>query len=91
MDEISLRKGQGDYIVVLVGLDKNELIGLVESRQHKDIKVVLKGWGDQVLNQIKEVSIDLSGSYRRLVKKVSPNAQIVADRFHVMKHFICQV
>jgi len=85
MDEISLRKGQGDYIVVLVNLDKNELIGLVESRKHKDIKAALKSLGDEVLDQIKEVSIDLSGSYRGLVKKVLPNAKIVADRFHVMK------
>jgi transposase len=48
MDEISLRKGQGDYVVVLVDLDKNELAGLVESRQHRDIKEVLKSWGDEV-------------------------------------------
>lgn len=27
MDEISLRKGQGDYVVVLVDLDKNKLVG----------------------------------------------------------------
>ncbi len=85
MDEISLRKGQGDYVVVLVDLDKNELAGLVESRQHRDIKEVLKSWGDEVLSQIKEVSIDLSGSYRGLIRKVLPNADIVADRFHVMK------
>jgi transposase len=85
MDEIALRKGQGDYIVVLVDLDKSELVGLVESRKHKDIKAVLKSWGDEVLSQIKEVSIDLSGNYRGLVKRVLPNADIVADRFHVMK------
>jgi transposase len=85
MDEIALRKGQGDYVVVLVDLDKNELVGLVESRKHTDIKAVLKSWGDEVLSQIKEVSIDLSGNYRGLVKKVLPNADIVADRFHVMK------
>ena len=85
MDEIALRKGQGDYVVVLVDLDKNELVGLVKSRQHKDIKEVLKSWGDKVLGQIKEVSIDLSGNYRGLVKKVLPQANIVADRFHVMK------
>jgi transposase len=83
MDEIALRKGQGDYVVVLVDLDKNELVGLAESRQHKDIKEVLKSWGDEVISQIKEVSIDLSGNYRGLVRKVMPNADIVADRFHV--------
>jgi len=85
MDEIALRKGQGNYVVVLVDLDKNELVGLVESRKHTDIKAVLKSWGDEVLSQIKEVSIDLSGNDRGLVKKVLPNADIVADRFHVMK------
>jgi transposase len=85
MDEIALRKGQRDYIVVLVDLDKNELIGLVESRKHTDIKAVLRSWGDEVLSQIKEVSIDLSGNYRGLIKKMLPNADIVADRFHVMK------
>lgn len=85
MDEISLRKGQRDYVVVLVDLDKNELVGLVESRKHKDIKEVLKSFGDEVLSQIKEVSIDLSGNYRGLVGKVLPDADIVADRFHVMK------
>ena len=85
MDEISLRKGQGAYIVVLVDLDKHELIGLVESRKHKDILEVIKSWGDKVQSQIKEVSIDLAGNYRGLVKRVLPNADIVADRFHVMK------
>jgi transposase len=85
MDEISLRKGQGDDVVVLVDLDKNELVCLVESRKHKDIKEVLKSFGDEVLSQIKEVSIDLSGSYRGLIRKILQNADIVADRFHVMK------
>lgn len=57
----------------------------VKSRQHKDIKEVLKDWGDNLLSQIKEVSIDLSGNYRGLVRRMLPNADIVADRFHVMK------
>jgi transposase len=47
-----------------VDLDKNKLIGLVESRKHKDIKEVLKSFGDEAKSQIKEVSIDLSGNYR---------------------------
>ncbi|MCG8361715.1 MAG: ISL3 family transposase [Pseudanabaenales cyanobacterium] len=85
IDEITLRKGQSDYVVVLVDLDKNELIGLAPSRKHEDIEEVLKSWGDEVLNQIIEVSIDLSGNYKSLVKKCIQNAEIVADRFHVMK------
>jgi len=44
-----------------------------------------RGWGCDVLEQIVEVSIDLSGNYRGLVEKMLPNADIVADRFHVTK------
>jgi transposase len=63
MDEIALRKGQKDYGVVLVDLDQRRLIGLAPSRKQADIEQVLEGWGSHVLNQISEVSIDLSGNY----------------------------
>jgi len=54
-------------------------MGFVGSRKHKDIKEVLKAWGLEVLNQIIEVSIDMSGNYRSLVEKLLPDATIVAD------------
>lgn len=85
IDEIALRKGQGDYIVVLVDLEKRVPLGFAPSRKQEDIKKVLERWGETVLNQIIEVSIDLSGNYKGLVNKMLPNACVVADRFHVMK------
>lgn len=85
IDEIALRKGQGNYIVVLVDLDRRVPMGFAPSRQQADIKKVLNGWGEAVLNQIVEVSIDLCGNYKSLVHQLLPNAAIVADRFHVMK------
>lgn len=85
MDEIALRKGQGNYIAVLVDLDQRVPIGFARSRKQADIQKVLLGWGEAVLSQIVEVSIDLSGNYKGLVHKLLPNAVVVADRFHVMK------
>jgi transposase len=85
IDEIALRKGQKDFVVVLVDLDRRQLIGMAESRKQEDVKKVLSGWGVEVLDQILEVSIDLSGNYKGLVHKMIPNADIIADRFHVMK------
>ncbi|MEM9213313.1 MAG: ISL3 family transposase [Cyanobacteria bacterium P01_F01_bin.150] len=85
IDEIALRKGHKDYVVSLVDLDKNEVIGLVEGRTHEVINKELDIWDEEVLSQIREVSIDLSGNYRSLVEKRMPNAEIVADRFHVSK------
>ena len=58
---------------------------MARSRTHECIKEELERLGDGLLNQIEEVSIDLTGNYRGLVKKYMPNAKIVADRFHVMK------
>lgn len=85
IDEIALRKGHKEYVVVLVDLDSHQLIGMAPSRKHVDIKAVLLAWGAEVLANIEEVSIDLSGNYRGLVHRLLPNADIVADRFHVMK------
>ena len=84
IDEISLIKGQGKYCAVLIDLDKSELLALLPSRKQEDMMKVLMGWGTQVLEQIEEVSIDLWQGYKNLVTKIMPNAQVVADRFHVM-------
>jgi transposase len=85
IDEISLVKGQGKFIVVLVDLDSHKLLGLVAKRTQEEIKKVLLKFGEKVLAQIKEVSIDMTGNYKSLVKKLCPNAEVTIDRFHVMK------
>ena len=85
IDEISLVKGQGKFIVVLVDLDTGKLIGLVEERKSKTIQEYLKSWGEDILNQIEEVSIDLYKMYKIVVEKLCPRATITVDRFHVTK------
>ena len=85
IDEIALRKGQGDYIVVLVDLDRRVPIGFAPSRKQEDVRKVIEAWGGAVLEQIIEVSIDLCSNYKNLVNQLLPNADVVADRFHVMK------
>ena len=85
IDEISLVKGQGKFIVVLVDLEIHKLIGLVPERKQAEIEKVMKKWGEEVLAEIEEVSIDMSGNYKSLVKKLCPNAEVTVDRFHVTK------
>ncbi|BBD70632.1 transposase [Nostoc commune NIES-4072] len=85
IDEIALVKGQGNYLAVLVDLDTHKPIEIVQSRRIEDIREVLVNWGVEVLNQIEEVSIDLWSPYKNLVEELMPNANITADRFHVMK------
>jgi transposase len=85
IDEISLVKGAGKFIVVLVDLDSGKLVGLVKERKQTEIEKVMRSWGESVLLQIEEVSVDLCVVYKSLAQKICPNAVITADRFHVMK------
>ena len=84
IDEISLIKGQGNYCAVLVNLDNSKLLALVPDRTQSAIEKVLRSWGIDVLSGIEEVGIDLWRPYKSLVEKLMPNAEVVADIFHVM-------
>jgi transposase len=84
IDEIALKKGQGNYCAVLIDIETSKLLTILEGRTKEEIKKVMIDWGTEVLDNIEEVSIDLWTGYKSLVLEVIPNAQIVADRFHVM-------
>ena len=85
IDEIAVVKGQKNYYVVLVDLEKRKVVGLVEKRRKKEIIEYLEAWGKEVLSKIQEVSIDLWKTYKSITEELMPQAKIVADRFHVMK------
>ncbi|WP_442939745.1 ISL3 family transposase [Nostoc sp.] len=84
IDEIALVKGKGNYCAVLIDLDTSKLIAILSGRTQEIIKETLIGWGSEILKQIEEVSIDLWKGYKNLVTELMPEAQVVADRFHVM-------
>jgi transposase len=85
IDEITHLKGGKNYAAVLVDIDKRKPIAFLEKRNKETIAEYLQGLGSDVLSRIEEVSIDLWVPYKSLVEEFLPNAQVVADRFHVMK------
>jgi transposase len=95
IDEIAVVKGQKNYYVVFIDLEKRAIIGTVEKRTTADsaagartratVEQYVSSWGKEVLSQIEEVSIDLWKPYKKVIEKLMPQAEIVADRFHVMK------
>jgi transposase len=40
--------------------------------------------GEKVLSQIEEVSMDMTGNSKSLVKKLCPNGEVTVDRFPVI-------
>ncbi|YAF97645.1 MAG: ISL3 family transposase [Nodularia sp. CChRGM 3473] len=85
IDEITQLKGGKNYAAVLVDLERRRPIALLEKRNKAVIAEYLLSLGSEVLNHIEEVSIDLWMPYKSLIQEMMPNAQVVADRFHVMK------
>jgi transposase len=77
--------GQKNYCAVLVDLDQRVIVGILPKRTKEEVRKHLESWGEEVLGQIEEVSIDLWKPYQTVVGEVIPHAEIVADRFHVMK------
>ncbi|WP_333317950.1 ISL3 family transposase [Microcoleus sp. B4-C1] len=85
LDEISMRKGQGNFVTVVSDLGAGNLIEMIDSHKNEEIIEVLMEQAIEVREQVEEVSIDMWGGFPKVIKKVFPNAKIVIDRFHVMK------
>lgn len=85
MDEIALKKRHKQYVLVLSDLERKCVLAVLPSRE----KAELARWWDTLSadqqSAIRVVSIDMWRPYRSFVKQHLPRAQIVADRFHVMK------
>jgi transposase len=89
IDEHFFSKKKG-YATTFCDLKRSKVFDIQLGRSEKSL--------DQYLNNLqhkercKMVCIDLSPSFRAIVKKHFPNAKIVADRFHVIRtvnhHFI---
>lgn len=58
---------------------------MIDSHRAEDIIETLKQQPLEVRKQVEEVSVDMWGGFPKVVQEVFPNAEIVIDRFHVMK------
>lgn len=70
---------------MFVDIEKGVIVGIAEKRTASEVESSLESWGEEVLSQIEEVSIDLWKPYQKVAEKLMPQAEIVVDRFQVMK------
>lgn len=76
-------RGRAEFVTVFTDLKKRELFEMGFSKQGKELMRQLYQIPGR--EEVKVVVIDLSSGYRSFVKKMFPNAVIVADKFHVLK------
>jgi transposase len=86
VDEISNKKGHKQYLLVISDLQRNCVIDMLPDR----LKETLMNWLYSLPTWAREnicvVSMDLWEPYRQAIQEVLPHAEIVADRYHVMKN-----
>jgi transposase len=83
MDEIALRKGKQDFVLILSNLDTGEVADIIEKRTQEKLRCRLEQLTAQERAQIQEVAIDMWEPYAIVCAELLPNAIITVDRFHV--------
>lgn len=78
------------YATTFADLKNHKVFDVVLGRSEASLKAFLRGLKGR--DKVKIVVMDLSETYRSIIKKYFPNAMIVADRFHVVRllnhHFL---
>ena len=85
IDEISLRKGKQDFVLILTNLDTADVVDVLEKRTKDKLHARLEQLTQQERSQIEEVAIDMREPYSNVCEELLPNADITVDRFHVAK------
>jgi len=82
IDEHFFSRKQG-FATTLCDLRTHKVFDIVKGKSEKDLAGYLANLEGK--DRVKVVCMDLSSTYRAIVKKHFPNAMIVADRFHVIR------
>ena len=84
MDEIAIMKGH-KYVTIIRDYDTGIVIKIVLGRAYEPVRDALLELGKERLAQIKYVSLDMWNPYMKAIGECCPNAELVFDKFHVVK------
>jgi transposase len=86
IDEVSRRKGQV-YLTVVYDLARRVLLWVGEDRTEEAVKKFFtEELGRRRCHTLQVVCMDMWAPYAKLVREHAVNAQILFDRFHIVKH-----
>jgi transposase len=90
LDEIALRKGQGHYVTLITGRFREGeivILGVLPGHEKAVVVEFLRLIPQRILQRVQAVCCDLWEAYTEAVREEIPSARIVADRFHVARHY----
>lgn len=83
-DEFARNKGKLAFIAQ--DFETRKFITLLENNRQNTIKNYFYRYPRKVREQVKVVTVDMSGAYIPIIKQLFPKARIVLDRFHIVQH-----
>ena len=86
VDEVARAKGH-DYMTVVYDMVEGHLIWVGTGRTSDVFSDFLKQLPVETAAEIEAVAMDMGPAYQKSVRECLPNADIVFDRFHVMKNY----
>ncbi len=86
IDEIANKKGH-DYLTIVMNLDSGKVIWVGKGRKEEDLDKFFDTLNKKEKERIKAVSIDMWPAFINSAKNNCPNADIVFDKFHIVKKF----
>jgi transposase len=81
IDEIAMKKGRGQFETIVY--TETEILETMTGKQSIDLQALLKRFPG--IGQIQSVCMDMCRSFADAVRKALPQAEIVLDRFHIIK------
>jgi len=90
LDEIALRKGQRNYVTLVTGRFRDGeivILGVLPGHEKAEIVEFLRAVPQRILQRVQAICCDLWEAYIEAVREEVPMVRIVADRFHVARHY----
>jgi transposase len=86
IDEVSRRKGQV-YLTVVYDLERRVVLWVGDDRIEEAVRPFFtQEMGKRRCRTLRVVCMDMWATYAKLVREHAPNATILFDRFHIVKH-----
>lgn len=90
LDEIALKKGHRDYVVIVTARLKEgqvKVLAVLPNREKETVKAFLARIPTRLQRTIHTVCTDMWKAYLNAVKEVLGEAVVVVDRYHVAKKY----
>lgn len=90
LDEIALKKGQRDFVVIVTARLEDErvvILGVLPNREKDTVVAFLRSIPERLRWTIHTVCSDMYAGYVEAVREEVGNARIVIDRFHLAEKY----